>query len=588
MDYEKFGRISAGDYLEQTHELLARPVHGLHQKTFEIALTMAGAVSAGAYTAGVLDFLVEALDEWDKVRGNAGVPQHQVKIAAMSGASAGSVVAAVLATCLHRRFEHGPVAGNPLYQIWVNGVDMRDLLGQTDVIRADNRIPSLFDAKVLDRVAASALTTWPVLWGKEPENVQRNWVGSVDGRPLKLIFAQTNLSGVPFWAGMNSGRHGMTLHADHIRFVLNPTTGYRLREDEYALSATDLGKPEAHTDWSHFIQHALGSSAFPVGLAHRDLWRRRQDYFFRYLPSNGPEEAIRLKPDWTAGPSSGRDYRYLCSDGGVTNNEPFVFAHRELAGLGGNNPRGGQTACRAVIMIDPFPDPPSYNAPKGTEDMFDILAPLLNAMKDQCRFDANELLLAEAEDIYSRFLIAPTSSAGLRHGKPDKSRPLASGGLSGFSGFIDREYRNHDFMLGRYNCQRFLQQHLSVVPGNPYVEGQASTSAGEIPIIPLYGSATDGLSAPPWPTDTITDASFTALADLMDVRLKPLLERLVKQQGVIPCKSLVKWLLNSQHRKITNEAMSEIMNDLLDAGLLTHKLEWRRPIVDPNLPVESP
>src|SRR5271163_2793770 len=32
--------------------------------TFKIGINMAGAVSAGAYTAGVLDFLIEALDAW--------------------------------------------------------------------------------------------------------------------------------------------------------------------------------------------------------------------------------------------------------------------------------------------------------------------------------------------------------------------------------------------------------------------------------------------------------------------------------------------------------------------------------------------
>ena len=37
-------------------------------KTFEIGLVMAGAVSAGAYTAGVVDFLIEALDTWDQAR----------------------------------------------------------------------------------------------------------------------------------------------------------------------------------------------------------------------------------------------------------------------------------------------------------------------------------------------------------------------------------------------------------------------------------------------------------------------------------------------------------------------------------------
>jgi hypothetical protein len=35
---------------------------------FELAFTMAGAISAGAYTAGVFDFLIEALDAWTDAR----------------------------------------------------------------------------------------------------------------------------------------------------------------------------------------------------------------------------------------------------------------------------------------------------------------------------------------------------------------------------------------------------------------------------------------------------------------------------------------------------------------------------------------
>ena len=35
-------------------------------KEFQIGLAMSGAVSAGAYTAGVFDFLIQALDEWEK------------------------------------------------------------------------------------------------------------------------------------------------------------------------------------------------------------------------------------------------------------------------------------------------------------------------------------------------------------------------------------------------------------------------------------------------------------------------------------------------------------------------------------------
>lgn len=37
----------------------------MQEKTaFEIGLVLSGAVSAGAYSSGVIDFLIEALDNW--------------------------------------------------------------------------------------------------------------------------------------------------------------------------------------------------------------------------------------------------------------------------------------------------------------------------------------------------------------------------------------------------------------------------------------------------------------------------------------------------------------------------------------------
>jgi predicted acylesterase/phospholipase RssA len=65
---------------------------------FQIGLTMSGAISAGAYTAGVLDFLIEALDAWEDARNGPDadtVPGHRVGIKVMSGASAGAITAAI-------------------------------------------------------------------------------------------------------------------------------------------------------------------------------------------------------------------------------------------------------------------------------------------------------------------------------------------------------------------------------------------------------------------------------------------------------------------------------------------------------------
>jgi hypothetical protein len=59
------------------------------KKTFHLGINMAGAVSAGAYTAGVLDFLMEALEQWYLAKSTPGaaVPMHDVSI----GDGAGTV-----------------------------------------------------------------------------------------------------------------------------------------------------------------------------------------------------------------------------------------------------------------------------------------------------------------------------------------------------------------------------------------------------------------------------------------------------------------------------------------------------------------
>jgi hypothetical protein len=49
--------------------------------TFKLAINMPGAISAGAYTAGVLDFLTEALDAWyEAKRDHECVPAHDISI----------------------------------------------------------------------------------------------------------------------------------------------------------------------------------------------------------------------------------------------------------------------------------------------------------------------------------------------------------------------------------------------------------------------------------------------------------------------------------------------------------------------------
>ena len=103
-------------------ETAAAPPKG----TFELGLVLGGTVSAGAYTAGALDFLLEALEGW-----HAGNPPHKVVIKAAAGSSGGAVCAAILGLLSGRTVPHitrddtppgqedNPTpTKNPLWNLW--------------------------------------------------------------------------------------------------------------------------------------------------------------------------------------------------------------------------------------------------------------------------------------------------------------------------------------------------------------------------------------------------------------------------------------------------------------------------------------
>lgn len=574
-------RITAEKYEESTGQRLVRadPPQGV----FELSIAMAGAVSAGAYSAGVLDFLIEALDAWEHARGQVGIPSHRVHLVAMTGASAGSMVAAITAACLDHDFPHGTVNANPLYDLWVNRIDIASLLQAHDLSRDQGRIMSLLDCTVLDELAAQAIAPSPL---RRQAPLMRPWLGSCDGAPLKLLFTQNNLLGVPFQARMTGGHHSLCLHADHIRFSYGRTT-VKPRPDEYLLDPAQLATGGPRPLWQYLVTHALGSGAFPVGLRHRELIRWQEDYLHRYFDA-GDKEVIWLRPqelnlgsatphDTVPGPHEPQAYNYVCSDGGTLNNEPFQFAHEYLAGLGGRNVRTGKGANRAVLMIDPFMDDARWRFPDGDEQLVDILQLLPGAWKDQARFSSQDRMLAEDDDIYSRYIIAPADSEGLSLGRPHNARQLASGGLGAFSGFLHREFRLHDFELGRYNAQRFLSEHLAVPPDNAWLHkfaGVARTTKGELPIIPLIGHLAKPLPRPNWPVDRFDDAGFHGLAKGLSGRLTALGANFLERETILGG-SFAQWLARRGTRCTVDWIMRAVHDDLTRSGLMRRGLSWK-------------
>jgi Resolvase, N terminal domain len=90
--------LSSRSRLEELFPLRRPPPEGGY---FEIGLVLGGTVSAGAYTAGALDFLLQALEAWHR-----SGPPHQVRIPIVAGASGGGVCATILGLLSRRKVPH--------------------------------------------------------------------------------------------------------------------------------------------------------------------------------------------------------------------------------------------------------------------------------------------------------------------------------------------------------------------------------------------------------------------------------------------------------------------------------------------------
>jgi Patatin-like phospholipase len=436
---------------------------------FELGLVMAGAVSAGAYTAGVMDFLFEALDEYEAARKSTtwDGPRHVVRVPIMTGASAGGMTSAISALHAFHDLEHvrpevaPPVpARNRLYSSWVSDISIQQLLEISDLQgpRQADGVLSALCCDVLDEIVERAL----VLDGAVRT---RNWIGRGDDRSLCVPL--TNVRGVPYsfpiFGANQPERYGMLNHADFYEFVVGPGAT--------SLGATglDVARPDA-PEWAIFKTVALATGAFPIGLRPRLIHRPNSDWY-RSNGCVGYEDAAD-QCFVNIGPDSGfseAPYAFVSVDGGTIDNEPLELARRYLAGTALHNDPNGESANKAVVLIAPFPNfvksPPADSIVKLTH-----LLPLIgSSLIDQARFKPDELHKAADDSVFSRFMISPTREGN--GSDAAKRYPIACGAMGGFSGFLHESFRRHDYLLGRRNAQAFLRWNFALPETNPLFSG---------------------------------------------------------------------------------------------------------------------
>jgi hypothetical protein len=508
---------------------------------FHLGVNMAGAVSAGAYTAGVLDFLMEALEQWTAAKADPDpkVPMHGFSLDVFSGASAGGMCAAIASVMVQGSFEHirNPFdpnlnTTNKFYQSWVNKIDIEPLLQDADL--ATGKVISLLDSTIIDQIADYALTPGAPL--------VRPYISS----SLTLFLTVTNVRGTPY--SLNGTAKGSTeedvaYYADRLQFETVPDASTKPQSP----GAKPLPAGASGGAWPLLNEAAKATGAFPLFLAPRQLIRDVADFQDSpWLPLAVPNPPP-FPPHWTL-PANGT-ITTLNIDGGVTNNDPFQLAHDYLALQNPQarlnpktgaleNPKDSENANCAVLTIAPFPTTNLYVSDydfAGNSSVIGMLPNIFTALLGQSRF-LGESLTAVMDGAYSRFVMAPSDAEN-----PDQDA-LQCGLLSAFGGFFERGFRAHDYQLGRRNCQKFLRDHFCLASANPIIKAGLAkltpanlTAAiaqfdpkgtGMLPIIPLCGSAVPEVPAPPRATITQTRVGHIQnwIISRLHALAKPLLE----------------------------------------------------------------
>lgn len=581
-------------------------VAGAGSKPFQIGLSLSGAVSAGAYSAGVLDFLIEALSEWHdaKQRGEPGVPRHDVFISVMAGASAGGVAAALGALSasagLRKSHEEYDRVGRvhyalpALFEAWVKRprlmpdqaggkddgmaslLDIHDLVSGTD---GASPVASLFNANVLDLIARE------VMGGLSTGSKRYPFFSD----PMHLFLTLTNLDGVPYKLGLGSE---VMIHADRAHFSVSGlgTTPYPSEECSWLSQwgdtgvTLDLAKPLLQTpprpEVEMLVDAVLGTCAYPMGLAARRIPFRPGDYGARaWTIESSYLEKFDGKPIaclWRS--ELDKERRFDAVDGGVTDNDPFSLARFTIRDMKADrNPREAEKADRAVISIAPFAEAASAElarstgAPGSNLPLLAVAGQLLPAMTRQARLKITDVLDAEDPDTFSRYMITPSAPTTRKRARGDR---LACAAVAAFGGFIDESFRAHDFQLGRRNCQRFLDQHFTLDAINPVFAGNASgpdsapRPGRSLPIIPLCGSAREEVTKPGWPS--IDRAKLVRLEKRAEVRLNALaghlLAPLLAHRSAIVRWGVRRFLIASEARTLSARLSQHVEAQLRETG----------------------
>lgn len=455
------------------------------ENTFHLGITMAGAVSAGAYTAGFIDYLIEALELWEdqktiireKLAKNEPlskyekkIPLHDVCIDVLGGASAGGMVGMITALSTYSKMP--PVkkptddrTGNILYDSWVlldDDIDanikdkvttFQKMLYTDDFEKNEDGIPSLLNSKPIDRIADKVFDE---LVPSEQKRERPKYISedlrvlvtlcSLIGVPFELKFERITSANFPHTPGHRMNEHMIVAHFK-LKYDDTLDNDVYLKFDPYDNDSEELLK---------LCTKATG--AFPIGLAPRHFKGKLSTEYIKNCIlrnleiSEEDKSAIDIKIDEEY-------FDFTDIDGGTINNEPYSEVVQVLEEVSPNhNP---EFPMFGTIMVDPFPnfynqdesqpiDNP-FNGSTFQKNFWSVIPKAYSTLREQVRVKHSGSFYKD----YFRLLVFPVKWE--QNGVLKNHPPLACAALGGFGGFLDIEFRKHDFFLGRNNARNFLR-----------------------------------------------------------------------------------------------------------------------------------
>lgn len=437
----------------------------MNPKKIKLGICMAGAVSAGAYTAGVADYLMETLERWqiekDRIREKLArneeltaiekaVPLHDVEIEVLSGASAGGMTASILTysvldnTFLTKRGgkdgglitkSYGmPVQTNvksKLYQSWVEMADDQqrttlDKMLDTSDVKSILEMKSALNCDPIVEIAHNACPE------KFPEKIEFPKYISPE---LTSYVTVTNLKGLPIdvsFSNSTESRNQYTMHSMVIGFKFG-------ENDDIPFPCMPINSG----NYKKIKDFAIATGAFPFGLRPHQITLSNA-----VMTEYAKAVKSKYNMDISLEAYHGNDYTFHAVDGGLLNNESYGVNAKHLKMVNNDD------ETNFMIYIDPFPAVTNISKNEVQIEKEPILSNLFFKLFGAAR---NQSMLKQ-DDISSlldmeknRFMIYP---------RKNRIYFIACGLLEGFSGFLSKKFRQHDYHLGRKNCQAFLRYYF--------------------------------------------------------------------------------------------------------------------------------